>query len=107
MVFKETQLSSFWTPAHAGVTPDSYKMKIILYRSNLCPRCFLAKKNLLGITGNDPDIQIEEVDILGSPQRCLQDGIRMVPALVIGKDKLSGVFLSKKAIKTFINRHQV
>lgn len=106
MVFKETQLSSFWTPARAGVTPDSYKMKIILYRSNLCPRCFLAKKYLLDIIGDNPDIQIEEMDILGSPQRCLQDGIRMVPALVIDKDKLSGVFLSKKAIKSFINRHQ-
>lgn len=106
MVFKETQLSSFWTPARAGVTPDSYKMKIILYRSNLCPRCFLAKKNLLGITGNDPDIQIEEVDILGSPQRCLQDGIRMVPALVVGEDKLSGIFLNKKTIESFISRHR-
>ncbi len=105
-MLKETQLSSFWTPARAGVTPGSYKMKVIFYRSNLCPRCFLAKRYLLDITGNDPDIQIEEVDILGSPQRCLQDGIRMVPALVIGKDKLSGVFLSKKAIKSFINHHQ-
>lgn len=81
-------------------------MKITLYRSNLCPRCYLARKYLLQIVEDTPDIQIEEVDILGSPQRCLQDGIRMVPALVIGKDKLSGVFLSKKAIKSFINHHQ-
>ena len=81
-------------------------MQIILYRSNLCPRCFLAKKYLLQITGDNPEIQIEEVDILGSPQRCLQDGIRMVPALVIGDDKLSGAFLSKKAIKAFINHHR-
>jgi len=36
------------------------------------------------------------VDILGSPQRCLLDGIRMVPALVIDGDKLSGIFLNKK-----------
>ncbi len=81
-------------------------MKITLYRSNICPRCFLARKYLLEIVGDDPDIQIEEVDILGSPQRCLQDGIRMVPALVIDKDKLSGIFLSKKVIQAFINRHK-
>ena len=81
-------------------------MQIILYRSKLCPRCLLAKKYLSKITENDPEVQIEEVDIIGSPKRCLQDGIRMVPALVINEDKLSGVFLSKKAIKAFINRHK-
>jgi predicted DsbA family dithiol-disulfide isomerase len=80
-------------------------MKITLYRSNLCPRCFLARKYLLEIVGDGSDVQIEEVDILGSPQRCLKDGIRMVPALVIDRDKLSGVFLSKKAIQSFITRH--
>ncbi len=81
-------------------------MKITLYRSNLCPRCYLARKYLLEIVGDDPGIQIEEVDILGSPQRCIQNGIRMVPALVIDKDKLSGIFLNKKAIKAFITRHK-
>jgi len=66
----------------------------------------LAKKYLAEIAENDPEIQIEEVDIIGSPRRCLQDGIRMVPALMIGEDKLSGIFLNKKAIKTFIDRHK-
>jgi len=81
-------------------------MQIIFYRSNLCPRCFFAKKYLLEIVEVDPHIQIEEVDILGSPQRCLQDGIRMVPALTIDGDKLSGVFLSKEKIRTFIDSHK-
>jgi len=82
-------------------------MKITLYRSNLCPRCFLARRYLLEIIKDNPDIEIEEVDILGSPQRCMQDKIRMVPALVIDRDKLSGIFLSKKAIKAFITRHTI
>jgi len=81
-------------------------MQIVFYRSNLCPRCFLARKYLFEITATDPHVQIEEVDILGSPQRCLQDGIRMVPALVINRDKLSGVFLSKKKIKGFVDSHK-
>ena len=81
-------------------------MKITLYRSNLCPRCYLARKYLREIVGDDPDIQIEEVDILGSPQRCLQNGIRMVPALVVGEDKLSSIFLNKKTIASFISRHR-
>ena len=81
-------------------------MKITLYRSNLCPRCYLARKYLREVVGDDSDVQIEEVDILGSPQRCLHDGIRMVPALVVDRNKLSGVFLSKKTIEAFITRHQ-
>lgn len=80
-------------------------MKITLYRSNLCPRCFLARKYLFEIVGDDPDVHIEEVDILGSPQRCLKDGIRMVPTLMVDGDKLSGIFLSKKAVQSFITRH--
>ena len=80
-------------------------LKITLYRSNLCPRCFLARKYLRELTEDAADIEIEEVDILGSPQRCLQDGIRMVPAVVINRDKLSEIYLSKKAIKAFISRH--
>jgi len=81
-------------------------MQIILYRSSLCPRCLLAGKYLSAIIGDDPAVQIEEVDILGSPKRCRQDGIRMIPAIVIGKDKLSGIFLSRKAIEAFINLHK-
>ena len=80
-------------------------MKITLYRSNLCPRCFLARKYLLEIVGDDSDVHIEEVDILGSPRRCLEDGIRMVPALMIDGEKLSGIFLTKNAVQSFITRH--
>jgi len=81
-------------------------MRITLYRSNLCPRCLLARKHLYSIIGEDPAVFIEEIDILGSPKRCRQDGIGMVPAIVIGKEKLSGIFLSRKAIRAFINLHK-
>ena len=80
-------------------------MKITLYRSNLCPRCYLARKYLIEIVEDNTNMQIEEVDILASPQHCLKAGIRMVPALVIGGEKLSGFFLSKKAIQSFIDQH--
>lgn len=77
-------------------------MKITLYKSSLCPRCYLARKSLEQLLAADPDIELECVDILISPRRALQDGIRMVPAIKAGDRLLSGVYLDKKAIAAFL-----
>lgn len=77
-------------------------MRIILYKSSLCPRCHLAKKALLELTGNNPEFEVELVDVLTSPRRTLQDGIRMIPALQIGDRRLSGVYLKKEDIARFL-----
>ncbi|MFH0783431.1 MAG: hypothetical protein V2B20_15965 [Pseudomonadota bacterium] len=79
-------------------------MHIIFYKSKLCPRCFLVKKQLLAICQEHPHFQIEEVEILTSPLRTFRDGINMVPALKIGDDILSGMYLSKKKIIDFITQ---
>lgn len=78
-------------------------MRITLYKSSLCPRCHLAKKALLELTENRPEFEVELVDILTSPRRTLQDGIRMIPALKIGERLLSGVYLKKAAIARFLD----
>lgn len=77
-------------------------MQITLYRSVLCPRCFLARKYLQEITQHKSNVTIVEVDILSQPMKTWQDGIRMIPALKIEDKILSGVFLNKKQIKSFI-----
>lgn len=79
---------------------------ITFYRSTLCPRCHIARKYLLQLTSADSSIQIEEIDILSSPRRSWQDGIRMIPALKIGGQVLSGLYLNKHAIAAFIAQHQ-
>ncbi len=78
-------------------------MKIIFYRSILCPRCYLARKALFELTAEKSNLEIEEVDILSHPLRTWKDGIRLIPALKIEKKLLSGVFLSRQEISGFID----
>ncbi len=82
------------------------KIKITFYRSKLCPRCFLAGKYLRAAIKEDSTIDVEEVDILSSPLRFMETGIRMIPALVIGKETLSSIYLNRKSIEDFISRHK-
>ncbi len=77
-------------------------MRIIFYKSKLCPRCYVAGKHLLALCSKIPDLQVEEVELLTSPLRTWQDGIRMVPALKIGDVVLSGIYLSQESITDFV-----
>jgi hypothetical protein len=77
-------------------------MRIIFYKSKLCPRCYVAGKHLLALCSTIPDLQVEEVEILTSPLRAWQDGIRMVPALKVGDAVLSGMYLSQESITNFV-----
>ncbi len=77
-------------------------MQITLYRSFLCPRCYLAKKYLLEIVENKEAITITEVDIMKNPLKTWNDGIRLIPALKSGDNTLSGIFLNEKQIINFI-----
>ena len=78
-------------------------MKVTLYKSTLCPRCYLARRSLLQYTLAHPELELECVDILASPARALREGIRMIPAIHAGRHKLSGIFLDKQQITTFLD----
>ena len=80
-------------------------MHIILYRTKLCPRCFMARKYLLELTRNTPGVQIEERELLTSPGQTLREGIFMIPAIRVGDQTLSGVILSRKAIADFLHQN--
>jgi hypothetical protein len=77
-------------------------MRLVFYKSKLCPRCFLARKHLLDLCSKHSHLQVEEVELMTSPLRTLRDGIKMVPALRVGNNVLSGIYLSKKAITDFV-----
>jgi hypothetical protein len=81
-------------------------MQITLYRSFLCPRCFLAKKYLQEIAQQKDNLTIIEVDIMDQPIKSWQDGIRLIPALKIDNKILSGIFLNKTQILNFIEEQQ-
>ena len=79
-------------------------MNVTLYKSSLCPRCHLARKYLEQLKADQPDLEIEYVDILASPRRTLSDGVRMIPAVKSGQDILSGIYLDKKTIAAFLDQ---
>ena len=63
----------------------------------------LVGRELRRIQEEHPDIEVEEIDVIVNPLKSWQDGIRMIPTLVTGEQKLSGVFLSAKEIKDFLS----
>lgn len=66
----------------------------------------MAKKALDELLAKTNDIQLEEVEILSSPLRTLKDGVKFVPTLISGKERLSGIFLSSDKIEAFITKVQ-
>ncbi len=88
-------LSSFFLPT----------MQITLYKSALCPRCYLAKKYLIEAIANNTNATVEEIEILTSAKKMWRDGIRMIPSIKIDGDLLSSVYLNREAVVEFINKH--
>ncbi|MBC8318262.1 MAG: hypothetical protein H8E41_10180 [Desulfobulbaceae bacterium] len=62
----------------------------------------LVGRELRKIQEEHPDIEVEEIDVVANPLKSWQDGIRMIPTLVRGEQKLSGIFLSAKEIRDFL-----
>ncbi len=81
-------------------------MHISLYKSSLCPRCYVTKKYLLELTAQHPEIRVEIIDVATEPRRSWNDGIRMIPALKIDGHILSAIFINRTDIANFINRHK-
>jgi len=63
----------------------------------------LVSRELKKIQEEHPDLEVEEIDVVASPLKSWQDGIRMLPTLIKGGKKLSGVFLSSKQIRDFLS----
>jgi hypothetical protein len=82
-------------------------MKIIFYKSSLCPRCALVGLALRKIIKAHPAaLELETVEVTTSPLRTWRDGIRMIPALRCGEQILAGFTLTKAAISAFLEKNQ-
>lgn len=79
-------------------------MRVTFYQSPLCPRCRAAGKNLAKIASERPGIEIEKVDVITDFSRMRKDGVLLFPALKVGEEKLSGVFLSQEKIENFLTQ---
>jgi glutaredoxin len=59
-------------------------MKIIYYKSRLCPRCIPTNRLVARLRREHPEIEIEEIEVLTNLQRALHDRVAMLPTLIVG-----------------------
>jgi len=64
----------------------------------------MAKKALDELLTDVDDVQLEEVEIITNPLRVLKDGVKFIPTLKSGDERLSGILLNQKKIKAFLER---
>lgn len=64
----------------------------------------MAKKALDELLADMDDVQLEEVEVLSSPLRALKDGVKFIPTLQCGQERLSGIFLNRDKIAAFIKK---
>jgi len=62
----------------------------------------MARKTLYELIDSNPEIEVEEVDVVTSPLRAWKDGVRFIPTLKSGDRTLTGVFLSRSEIQGFL-----
>lgn len=52
-----------------------------------------------------PKIEVEPIEVTSDFKQAWKDGIRMFPALKIGKDVLSGLILTPGTVREFVETH--
>lgn len=82
-------------------------MLIVFYYISLCPRCARARKHLQDLLGNSYEASVTEINLLKQSAQTQRNKIRMVPAIKYGDDKISGIILSHKSIKQFLERNNL
>jgi len=66
----------------------------------------MAKKALdeLLTERNNDDTTLEQVEIITNPLRALKDGVKFIPTIAVGEQKISGILLSKEKIAGFLEK---
>lgn len=77
-------------------------MKATLYKTFLCPRCFMAGRALENLRSELPELTIETVEVTREPLRVWQAGVRMLPTVTCNGRTISGLFLTTAALRDFL-----
>ncbi len=64
-------------------------MKIISYKSLICPRCIPTNRLIARLKREHPEIEVQEVEVLAHLSRALEDGVHMLPTLIIGAQRFT------------------
>ncbi len=58
-------------------------MKIVNYKSLIFPRCIPTNRLIARLRRGQPEIEIEEVELLTNLSRAINDGVKMLPTLIV------------------------
>ncbi len=78
-------------------------MKATLYKTFLCPRCFMAGRALEKLRSEFPELTIETVEVTREPLRAWQAGVRMLPTLTCNGKTISGLILTTATLRDFLS----
>jgi len=76
---------------------------VTFYHSAICPRCRLASIALRSLLGDYPHISVERVEYLTNLRAARDAGVRSIPALSSEGRTLSGLILTKSAMRRFLD----
>ena len=62
-------------------------MKVVYYKSIVCPRCIPTNRLIKRLKQTHPEIEVEEIEILTHMSRARQDGVRHVPTIIVGDQR--------------------
>lgn len=77
-------------------------MQVTLYKTFLCPRCFMAGRALEKLRSEFPQLTIETVEVTREPLRAWQAGVRMLPAVTCNGKTISGLILTSATLRDFL-----
>lgn len=62
-------------------------MKLVYFKSAICPRCIPTNRLIAQLRKEYPEIEIEQVEVLTHFARARHEGVRTLPTLIAGKTR--------------------
>ncbi len=59
-------------------------MKVIYYKSIICPKCIPTNRLIKQLKREHPEIQVEEIEIITHMSQAKKDGVHHVPTIIAG-----------------------
>jgi glutaredoxin len=59
-------------------------MKVVYYKSIICPKCIPTNRLIKRLKQTHPEIEVEEIEIITHMARARADGVRHVPTIIAG-----------------------
>jgi glutaredoxin len=80
-------------------------MKIEFYRTIICPRCLFVSRFLKKIVAPSQHLELEIIEVATNLTRTWMAGVNTVPSIKIGNDILTGLIITPRMIRRFIEQH--